>query len=126
MPVYRETIMWDPFWTFGPMTGFGSTQATEATNRANAAEMRVRELEHRVERLALACNAMWSLLRTQTGLTDQQLQEKIQQTDAADGVAGHARNMQQCPGCGRQVSPRKGKCIYCGTACGEASAFEER
>jgi uncharacterized OB-fold protein len=69
---------------------------------------------------------MWSLLRNQTGLTDQQLQEKIQQTDAADGVAGHARNMLQCPGCGRQVSPRRGKCIYCGTACGEASAFEER
>jgi hypothetical protein len=118
--------MWDPFWTFGPMiSDFGSSQqANEATTRANAAEMRVRELEHRVERLALTCNAMWDLLRNQAGITDRQLQEKIQQMDAADGA--HARNMLKCPGCGRQISPRKGKCIYCGTACGNASAFEER
>ena len=33
--------MWDPFWTFGPMTGFASTQATEATTRANAAVLAV-------------------------------------------------------------------------------------
>jgi hypothetical protein len=120
--------MWDPFWTFGPsISSFGaSQQATEATNRAEAAEMRVRDLEHRVERLALACNAMWNLLRTQSGLTDQQLQEKIKQIDAADGVtdgrAAHA--MVQCPGCGRSVSPRRGKCIYCGANCGDPSAFE--
>jgi hypothetical protein len=126
-PVYREMNMWDPFWAFGPMPGSGATEAADAANRANAAEMRVRELEHRVEKLALACNAMWDLLRNQAGITDRQLQEKIQQMDAADGVAGgSARNMVKCPGCGRQVSPRRGKCIYCGIACGSGSVFEER
>jgi hypothetical protein len=115
--------MWDPFWAIGPMPGFGATQAADAANRANAAEMRVRELEHRVEKLALACNAMWDLLRNQAGITDRQLQEKIQQMEA---VNGSAKNMLKCPGCGRQVSPSKGKCIYCGTACGGGSAFEER
>jgi hypothetical protein len=120
--------MWDPFWTFGPsMMNFGAAQkATEATNRAESAEMRVRELEHRVERLALACNAMWSLMRSQSGLTDQQLQDKIKQMDTADGVGdgrlGH--NLVQCPNCGRSVSPRRGKCIYCGSNCGDQSAFE--
>jgi hypothetical protein len=121
--------MWDPFWTFGPMmwdSGAGQ-KATEASNRADAAQQRVAELEHRVERLALACNAMWTLLRNQTGLTDQQLQEKIQQIDASDGVVnGRVRNLIQCPTCGRQVSPRRGKCMYCGSVCGEASAFESR
>ena len=114
--------MFDPFWSLGPtMWDYGAGQtATEANNRAGAAELRVRELEHRVERLALACNAMWSLLRTQTGLTDQQLQAKIQQIDAVDG----ARHPVQCGGCGRQIIPRHGKCMYCGTACGDPSAFD--
>ena len=120
--------MWDPFWALGPsIANFGaSQQATEAANRADAAQLRVRELEHRVERLALACNAMWNLLRSQTGLTDQQLQDKIKQMDTSDGVAdgrlGHS--LVQCPNCGRSVSPRRGKCIYCGSNCGDQSAFE--
>ncbi len=120
--------MFDPFWTLGPMMGdFGAgRQAAEASSRANAAEMRVRELEHRVERLALACNAMWALLRNQAGITDRQLQEKIAQMDAADGVDGQGRNLVQCPSCGRNVSPRRGKCMYCGNPCGGVSAFEER
>jgi hypothetical protein len=121
--------MWDPFWTFGPtMIDFGaSRQANEASSRANSAEQHVRELEHRVERLALACNAMWSLLRDQTGLTDPQLLEKIQQMDSADEVVnGRVKNLVQCPSCHRQVSPRKGKCIYCGTICTDVSAFGDR
>lgn len=119
--------MWDPFWTFGPPMGFGSdSQATDAANRADSALQRVKQLEHRVERLALACSAMWSLLQTHSGLTDQQLHEKIAQIDATDGVVdgriGHA--MVHCPNCGRTVSPRRGKCMYCGAACGDQSAFE--
>ncbi len=93
-------------------------QAAEATSKAQAAEMRVRELEHRVEHLAAACSAMWSLLKSQTGLTDQQLQAKIPSQDA--------NAMVQCPGCGRRVSPRHGKCMYCGTACTDPSAFDSR
>ena len=120
--------MWDPFWTFGPpMMGFGNDQASNAASRADAAQQRVKELEHRLERLALACSAMWSLLQTHTGLTDEQLQEKIKQIDAADGVVDGrlGRAMLHCPGCGRSVSPRRGKCIYCGAACGGQSAFEK-
>ncbi len=117
--------MWDPFWTFGPMmTDYGAGRtAAEASTKANSAELRVRELEHRVERLAMACNAMWGLLRSQTGLTDQQLQAKIQQLDTAEGEG--PRNMIQCANCGRHVSPRRGKCMYCGATCAQVSVFEE-
>jgi hypothetical protein len=114
--------MWDPFWTLGSISNsMGSMQqAAEAANRADDAQLRVRELEHRVERLALACRAMWSLLQGTTGFSDQQLQDRIAQMDKAEGAGQSAL---QCPGCGRTIVPRRGRCMYCGAAIGEAPVF---
>jgi hypothetical protein len=115
--------MWDPFWTFGPRIDVGSSMdAAEANTKANAAQRHARELERRIEHLAMACNAMWNLLKTQTGLTDEQLKEKMQQLQAASATAQPAN----CPACGRRISPRQGKCIYCGEVNANVSAFEGR
>jgi ribosomal protein L37AE/L43A len=47
--------------------------------------------------------------------------------DAADGaINGRARTLIECPKCHRHISPRRGKCIYCGSVCSEADAFEAR
>jgi hypothetical protein len=116
----KGKAMWDPFWTFGPGINLGSSRdAAQATSKANAAEQRVRELEHRVQRLALACNAMWSLLKVQTGLTDDQLREAVEQIDKAVMEAPAP----QCAGCGRRLTRRQGKCMYCGAVNGNAPAF---
>ena len=46
---------------------------------------RVRSLEASVDHLALACQAMWELLRGQVGVTEEQLLAKMKEVDLRDG-----------------------------------------
>jgi hypothetical protein len=123
----REAIMWELFWLWQQQNDINDarSQAQRSGDRAAAAEQRVRDLERRVEHLALACMSMWSLLRDRSGLSDEQLRAQMQKIDEADGVAdGRAGpTLIQCPACGRNVFARRGRCMYCGAACGGAEAF---
>jgi ribosomal protein L32 len=123
----RRSVMWDIFWYLSQQNNINAAraQAEQSGDRAAAAEQRVRELEHRVEQLALACMGMWSLLGARAGLKDDDLRAEMKRIDAMDGItdgrAAHA--MVKCPACGRTVSPRQGKCMYCGAACPQSKAF---
>jgi hypothetical protein len=85
-------------------------------SEASSLQRRIDELERQVEGLTLACTAMWSLVKGQTGLTEDQLAARVRDLDLSDGkLDGRmAREPQRCPGCGRQISPRHQRCLYCG------------
>ena len=74
------------------------------------------DLEARVDRLQLICAAMWSLLKEQHGLTEEQLAERIRRIDLLDGREdGKVSPLSaRCEKCGRSVSRRNNRCIYCG------------
>ena len=115
---------------FGGTDGISSAHAhgsaARAESAATGARRDVSHLEDRLERLSLVCMAMWSLLQDKTKLTEEDLLERVRLIDTVDGVAdGKAtRGIQKCPSCGRTMSPRHRKCLYCGHANLASSAFD--
>ena len=83
-------------------------------------------LEDRLERLALICMAMWSLVQSETNLTEDDLFERVKEIDLMDGVTDGkiTRQVAQCGSCRRPVSTRHTRCIYCGSDQLVASAFD--
>jgi hypothetical protein len=76
----------------------------------------VKELQRQVERLSLACQAMWELLRGCSDLTEEDLEKKILEVDARDGCVDGKIGVQalDCPSCGRKTSSKRDSCIMCG------------
>ncbi len=80
------------------------------------------DLHERVDRLLMVVDGIWSLLEDD-GYTDEQLLARIQEIDAADGVADGKRTQlaAQCGECGAKVAPGLSSCQFCGTALPEDS-----
>lgn len=112
---------------------FGYGGGEEPAARADVAERNaagtsrdLTQLEARVEKLSLVCMAMWSLLQDKTGVTEEELLERVKTLDLMDGVAdGKAtRTVSRCCQCGRTMSPRHRRCLYCGHSKLVQSAFD--
>ena len=90
--------------------------AAAAKSRAAQVGTRVEDLERRVDRLALACQALWEILRTNLGMSDEQIREKMGEIDLRDGVADGRITAQvaNCTQCGRVVRTSRENCLYCG------------
>ena len=103
-----------------------SAAADTATARAQRADTRTQDLEVRLEKLTLVCSAMWELLAERAELTEADLLDKVQDIDLRDGhVDGKmTKTANTCPQCGRVMSPRHAKCMYCGAADLSATAFD--
>ena len=76
----------------------------------------IQQLESRVDKLLLVCRSMWELVRDNTSLTEDDLMDKVLELDLRDGVADGKmqQGVQQCAHCGRAMSPRHARCLYCG------------
>lgn len=97
--------------------------ASDAQGRIRRAETRVRFTEHdirqleaRVDSLALGCQAMWELLSESAGLTKQDIVDRMHDIDLRDGKADGKMSaaVSDCSACGRPVNSRRSHCIYCG------------
>lgn len=90
--------------------------AAQTGSRSGASTDAVVDVEDRVDRLVLAVAAMWSLLE-ETGLTTEQLQERIRTMDEADGVADGKMTPRPtvCRSCGSKVAASLAACQFCGT-----------
>ena len=75
------------------------------------------DLEGRVDKLEMICEALWEIVKTETNWSDTDLLEKITQIDLRDGeLDGKKRtvNVLRCTRCERMNSKRHNRCIYCG------------
>ena len=96
--------------------------------RSGASEVqKKKELEDRIDRLSLVCMAMWSLMQDKTDLTEADLLERVRMIDMMDGVEdGKAtRTISKCQSCGRTMSQRHKKCLYCGAEKLASCAFDK-
>ena len=94
--------------------------------QAERASRQAQHFAERIDRLTLICMSLWSLLREKTYLTEKDLLERVHKIDLADGKAdGKAsRQIAKCPQCGRTMSPRHARCLYCGAQGLKVSAFD--
>ena len=101
--------------------------AARATSRAATADRNVESLIDRLDKLTLVNMAVWSLVSEQLELTEEQLVERVREIDLADGVEDGKVTAQvaKCPKCGRVMSPRHKKCLYCGAAKLNITAFDK-
>jgi hypothetical protein len=74
--------------------------------------------QDQVDRLTLACQAMWEIIRDKVGVTEQELQAKITEIDARDGsIDGKiGYEVVDCPQCNQKTSTRRARCVFCGCA----------
>lgn len=100
-------------------------RAKAADDRARTASGDAEDLRHRVERLTLACQALWELLRERLNVSDTELMDVMRAIDLRDGHAdgriGHS--VVRCEQCQRPNSGGAQACVYCGASIAPAHVF---
>ncbi len=109
----------------GYETSTAALNARQAQHTARDAQESLLELRQRMDRLALICTAMWELLK-ETGMTEEQLAQKIHDLDLAQRPEEKYREgtAVQCPKCGRTMSRKHARCLYCGNDTLETKPFD--
>lgn len=104
--------------------------AAEAAIEARKAVRSLQDFEMRLgenfDRLTLICRAMWELMRERNNLTEEDLLKKVNEIDLLDGILDRKlRNPpRNCSKCGRTISKRHMRCIYCGAESLMDTAFD--
>lgn len=88
----------------------------DTTFRDTIARDTNKHLADKVEELALITRALFELLQESTGVSEEQLRKKITEIDLRDGQADGRMTPQpkKCPKCDAMMSPRFGRCLFCG------------
>ncbi len=91
-------------------------EAASAKHAAKRTEQQVKLLEENLATSLMICEARWELLAEKTGLTEDDLYNKLHEVDMRDGVLDgkNQRGIAECAACGRKVSGRHAACLYCG------------
>jgi len=102
-------------------------RALSAKSAAQDAQSSVASLEKRVNKLTLISMALWSLLSEKCALSEEALMERVKQIDALDGSTDGKLQAQgtPCPQCGRAMSSRHAKCLFCGAEREQLTAFDD-
>lgn len=100
--------------------------AERADSKARRAEQELDQLGRHVERMSLASQAMWELIRERTSLSEEDLEAKMLEVDGRDGVVDGkiSVRVQVCDSCGRNTNSRRDTCIMCGAPIERAHKFE--
>lgn len=103
------------------------SSAEQGAHQAERARDAVRQLEQRVDKLALVNMALWTLLKENTTFTDEDLNRRVQELDLSDGkLDGRIRGaVANCPDCDRTLSQRHNRCLYCGYEPDGETAFHK-
>ncbi len=114
------------FGVFHPPLSAGMETTVSSGAAARDARREVRELEDRLDRLTLICQALWELLKERGELTEEDLAVKIREVDLRDGRADGkiSKQIKRCGKCDRVMSPRHQKCMYCGAVNLQITPFE--
>jgi hypothetical protein len=100
-------------------------ESRNAAERASRHESKIANGNDRIERLMLATQAMWELVREHTGLGDEHLLAKMAEIDSRDGMIDEKIGAEtiDCPHCGRKTNTRSGACFYCGKPVRDSHVF---
>lgn len=105
----------------------GAERAAErAQSKADRYADDIASIKRHVDRLSLACQAMWELLRDHSDLSEEHIEAKILEIDARDGKIDGKIGTQlvDCPNCGRPTNSRRASCVICGAPFKREHQFE--
>jgi ribosomal protein L32 len=91
--------------------------ADSANQKHSENTSKVHELEKRVDKLSMICEALWTVVKKSHKLEDADLQKLVESIDGADGMVNGRKTKSpptSCPKCGKTVQRGHGKCMYCG------------
>ena len=116
-------MLWDLVQQYQIRSAGSSAEAASA--RAGDAANETRRLRREVDRLSLACLAMWQMLQAHAGVSDEDLLRVMRELDASDGrVDGKlSTGTGDCPACDRPLLKGRDTCMYCGEAVTKSSPF---
>lgn len=102
------------------------SQADRAKSESEHSMRLISALDERIDQLALKCQALWEIVRTETSLSDSDIRTKIHEIDMRDGVSDGkiSGSGKQCSGCGRAIGKRHARCLYCGKPSEGKEIFE--
>ena len=74
------------------------------------------DLNQKINKLTLCCQAMWELIQQNTNLTDSDLNRKVMEIDMRDGVNDNqlTPRPKKCPRCDSMISVKFRRCLFCG------------
>jgi rubrerythrin len=92
-------------------------KADDTKTKAKNAAYDARDLKDQVERLALASQAMWEIIRDKLELQEEDVYEKMEEIDIKDGRRDGklSGEILTCKQCGRKGNSSRQLCIYCGS-----------
>jgi hypothetical protein len=121
MSVFNFTSAWDT----PVQVGVAQDAAQDAKAKARSTADDLVVLRGQVDRLQMICEAMWTVIKEQSGADDERLLRLVQTIDLRDGeLNGRSKSQpQSCKQCGRVVSTRTRVCMYCGAQNAATSVF---
>lgn len=106
------------FWEAAPQSHAGSVsgEVGKVANVVESQNAEINQIHRRLDRLSLACQAMWELLRDTTDFEEQDILKRMEEVDLRDGVKDEKMTPASlhCESCGRKGNPRRRQCVYCG------------
>jgi predicted Zn-ribbon and HTH transcriptional regulator len=103
-----------------------SHRQSDLKSESTSLDYEVKQLRRLISKMALANQALYELLKTQTGITDEELRLKIREIDKRDGVEDGNLNAKPllCPKCGTTVTAGSIKCHQCEATIAPRYPFE--
>lgn len=103
-----------------------SGQNTTIKVETGASRSELDNLQERFEKLKLVTMALWTYLKEQKGLTENDLMQRVKEIDLLDGSADGKLKLgvKKCGKCKRTLNPKFEKCQYCGHITPADSIFE--
>lgn len=99
-----------------PQIASAARSAEESAVTAEEARYRALDMEAKVNKLTLINHALFELIASRLGITEQDLINKVNEIDLRDGTLDGkivAENALVCEQCGRSYSRRHNRCLYC-------------
>lgn len=100
--------------------------ANNAASKVDRVANDLTAMQRHLDRLSLACQAMWELVRENTNLTEQDIESKILEIDGRSGQIDGKINTQRlnCSSCGSPTNSKRPTCVMCGAPIRRPHRFE--
>jgi hypothetical protein len=103
-----------------------SARQADADVKGRSVEREFRYLERQMGKMALVNQALFELLKAETGITDEDLRRKVREIDLRDGIEDQqlVAGPLTCPKCRAAMTAGALSCPQCGATVAPAYPFE--